>query len=90
MDALTAFGALFLLFAGWVFVGVLNVFLLHTHSLNEPFVTLGVISWFLSGPTWSFLFLRWRGKRSRAASKKMQEELLSKTREHLKNHSVKD
>jgi hypothetical protein len=90
MDAFTAFVALFLLFAGWVVVGALNLFLLHTHSFNDPLVTLGVISWLLSGPTWTFLFLRWRGRRSRAASERMQEKLLGKTREHLKNHSVKN
>lgn len=90
MDALTAFFALCLLLAGWVIVGALNLYLLVRNSLNEPFVTLGVISWFLSGPTWAFLFLYWRGRRFRAKFKRMQEKFLRKTRERLKNRSVKD
>ena len=90
MDALNGCFALFLLFAGWIVVGIVNVFLLEHHSMREPYVTLALVSWLVSGPTWAFLFLRWRGKRGRAAAAKVQEDLLGKTREHLQNRPPKD
>jgi hypothetical protein len=88
MDALTGCFALFLLFAGWIVVGAVNLFIVSTHPYSDALGILGGITWLLSGPTWAFLFLRWKGKGFRAASERIQEKLLRKTRAHLKNHSV--
>jgi hypothetical protein len=90
MGAFATFLGLCLLFAGWVVVGVLNVYLLEKYSFNETVVVLVMITWLLSGPGWAILFIRWRGKRFAAAFEKMREKLLGKTRDRLKNHSAKD
>ena len=90
MDAFSSCFGLFLLFAGWIVVGVLNVTVLQNHADDPLLSLLGLITWLFSGPGWAFLFFRWRGRRFSASYDRIRDRLLGKTRERLQKHSARE
>ena len=88
MGALKTFLGLCALFVAWIFIGILNVVLIETHSLPEAVTVTGMVTWMLSGPVWIWLFLRWRRRRFVRAFNAMEENLRKKTRKRLQHHST--
>jgi len=90
MGAFKTFVGLCAIFVAWILIGILNIAFIRRESWPTQVVVALAFVWFLSGPLWAILFLRWRRQRFVKAFKEVEERLLQKTRKLLKEHSPRD